>query len=1133
MKKLFKLLFALLLGSPVYAQHVYQIRADSVRIYNVCDTAELIIENRTRGVNGFLYNKGNGRTEFRRLQLESIGGSQIAISGQDTLDISTLPGIGGIDTVYRSGDNIVYVKKGIPYTVFAPLSTNETLQSVTSRGASTTHNIQFNSASGNPSNGLLWSYNTDSWKIFAESAQDTPAGNLIFESTDNGTEGWIFRSNAPNEQGVMDVLSLGRDKFNYKGGAVWHAGNHTPGSAFSPVLTGANVPAGFSSNASGHVTGFTTRVLTASDIGAVPEVPVAYAWNTYFGNTAGRFVAVATNAPVTGTHYGLHIPGDGLNGAQVALKSGAMYYRTQHEGAISPWFQLASQNWANSTFAPIGGSGNYIQNQFSTPQIGNLWVSGIARANNRFDVAKDGSNTYTPASSPHVLFQNNAGNRGVGFQLSGDTNPGLATWIHNGSTWVKRQEYFANGSVTFDGVLRLNGGESTLNLFRNLATGGVATGGVQFSALNASSAAVPYAQMWGVILGNTAGVENGALDFNTRQAGQLTNKMRINHLGNVMIGSTNDNGQKLQVNGGAFVSGTMYSNAAEGIRLINNGSYIAFYNTGNTARSGFVQISADAATRIYTDVPQPIQIIPGGGNPGATFNTDKSLTLGSIPASGTTASSFLTHVSGNIQSRTPAQVLSDIGAAPLSGSSNYISNSFSAAQTANAWISGVFRSNNQFENNSAPATGGYHLRNASGALRWIIRGGTNETGSGNIGYDFIINRRADDGSPLPDALTIYRSTGAVYIPGTLRMANGSFTVGTGTTTNQSFIQFMQSDQVTRDGYVGNAGGTGRNISLLSDNGSLNISAASGTNNINLNAGGYINLSNGSKNTLIYSTGGVNPPAMTTRSAGTKVVLYPSLSTTALDYGMGMETANIWNAVPQNSTTYGFKWYGGTTEVARLDGVGNFDMRGLLAIGTAGSERMSFRHSALAFNRNVNNGAIYTNTGHAYQFTHTASTTAASDFLDLQVYNPSGAGVAVKALSVNGAGNVSMSGALTVTGQVHAASFYQTSLRSLKYDIRPFAVSALSILKEAQVRTFRFKADTTGKVNVGFIADEVPEEISIPGRTGVDQASTVALLVRSVQELEAQNQLLGRQNQELEQKVKQLEAVVEKILQDKK
>jgi hypothetical protein len=72
------------------AQHIYQIRADSVRIFNICDTAELILENHTQHVRGFLYNRGGGRTEFKRLELISVGDSAIAIPGQDTLSLRAM-----------------------------------------------------------------------------------------------------------------------------------------------------------------------------------------------------------------------------------------------------------------------------------------------------------------------------------------------------------------------------------------------------------------------------------------------------------------------------------------------------------------------------------------------------------------------------------------------------------------------------------------------------------------------------------------------------------------------------------------------------------------------------------------------------------------------------------------------------------------------------------------------------------------------------------------------------------------------------------------------------------------------------------------------------------------------------------
>lgn len=99
MKALLLALTGLMLTTYCFAQNVYQIRADSVRIYNTCDTAELILENHTQDTLGFLYNRGKGRTEFRRLHLEKVGSNQLAITGQDTLDL------GGIGDYYTKSES--------------------------------------------------------------------------------------------------------------------------------------------------------------------------------------------------------------------------------------------------------------------------------------------------------------------------------------------------------------------------------------------------------------------------------------------------------------------------------------------------------------------------------------------------------------------------------------------------------------------------------------------------------------------------------------------------------------------------------------------------------------------------------------------------------------------------------------------------------------------------------------------------------------------------------------------------------------------------------------------------------------------------------------------------------------------
>ncbi len=156
------------------------------------------------------------------------------------------------------------------------------------------------------------------------------------------------------------------------------------------------------------------------------------------------------------------------------------------------------------------------------------------------------------------------------------------------------------------------------------------------------------------------------------------------------------------------------------------------------------------------------------------------------------------------------------------------------------------------------------------------------------------------------------------------------------------------------------------------------------------------------------------------------MLFPNQTATSVDFGIGIDTSTLWNAVPRSNGF--FKWYAGTTSIATLAGTGN----------------------------------------------------------------------------------------LTTTGNMTATAFYQSSLRSLKKDIKPFTASALEVLGKAQVRSFIFKSDSTGHRNIGFIADEVPGEMATPGRNGVDQASTVGLLVKAVQELKSEKS-------ELEEKIKAVEA----------
>lgn len=97
--------------------------------------------------------------------------------------------------------------------------------------------------------------------------------------------------------------------------------------------------------------------------------------------------------------------------------------------------------------------------------------------------------------------------------------------------------------------------------------------------------------------------------------------------------------------------------------------------------------------------------------------------------------------------------------------------------------------------------------------------------------------------------------------------------------------------------------------------------------------GQIYLDGTTSNRIDFNTEGVAAPTTTTRSAGTKLTLYPALSDTQTDYAIGINAATLWASVPVNSSSFYFKWYGGATEVASLDGTGTFNAINGISGGT--------------------------------------------------------------------------------------------------------------------------------------------------------------------------------------------------------
>lgn len=84
----------------------------------------------------------------------------------------------------------------------------------------------------------------------------------------------------------------------------------------------------------------------------------------------------------------------------------------------------------------------------------------------------------------------------------------------------------------------------------------------------------------------------------------------------------------------------------------------------------------------------------------------------------------------------------------------------------------------------------------------------------------------------------------------------------------------------------------------------------------------IQFTNASSNYIAWNTAGVAAPTTTTRSGGTKLVLFPNMSATAVDYAIGVETTHLWFSTA-TSAGGGFKWYANTTQVLLANTTGLF------------------------------------------------------------------------------------------------------------------------------------------------------------------------------------------------------------------
>lgn len=278
------------------------------------------------------------------------------------------------------------------------------------------------------------------------------------------------------------------------------------------------------------------------------------------------------------------------------------------------------------------------------------------------------------------------------------------------------------------------------------------------------------------------------------------------------------------------------------------------------------------------------------------------------------------------------------GVALEGNAQSYINNQTTLQPSSNFYISGTAQSKTLKTTAGTNANGLAHFHmytgdgNTAANLRWT-QSFIGDEGASNAGSDFRIFRYSNTGDFLGFGLAIERATGNVVV-NNLTAANASKIQGTGTTANQSYLQFMQNDNTTRDGYIGLGSTANKDIYVQSDNGNVNLVPKAGGGLLQVasaqvqNTTGTFLMSNATTNNISFNAVGLAGPSFTTRSIGSKVILWNApLNATTSGWDIGMESSHMWFGVALASNAQGFKFYGGTTLVGRIDGTGNSQWEG--------------------------------------------------------------------------------------------------------------------------------------------------------------------------------------------------------------
>ncbi len=184
------------------------------------------------------------------------------------------------------------------------------------------------------------------------------------------------------------------------------------------------------------------------------------------------------------------------------------------------------------------------------------------------------------------------------------------------------------------------------------------------------------------------------------------------------------------------------------------------------------------------------------------------------------------------------------------------------------------------------------------------------------------------------------------LTGIVTSGSGSVSISTNTTDANQYVPYATSigtvlgfgatTALIYNPFTGNLGiGTTNPTSKLSVEGDTYVSGISTLSKLILTANGgptspQLQFTGSNSAWIDFGQIGVGTPTFTTRSSGTKLVLWNRVDASNVDYAFGISSGpdTLWSSVSSNFARFG--WYAGTVGIATLYGEGNLDIVGIVS-----------------------------------------------------------------------------------------------------------------------------------------------------------------------------------------------------------